>query len=89
MEKNICMSCGRKSKNRFEYRVLDKYDVYRDFCSIKCLFIYYMSEFTEKEQLIIIKILLREEVKLVEKHYPKYKKAIKKSVKKRKEQKKD
>jgi len=63
MEKNICMCCGRKSKNRFEHRVLKKNNVHRDFCSTKCLFIYYMSELTEKEQLSIAKILLKKEWK--------------------------
>jgi len=41
MEKNICMYCGRKSKNRFEYRVLDKKDIFRDFCCLECLMNYY------------------------------------------------
>ena len=41
MDKNICMCCGKKSKNRFEYRVINKDNEYRDFCSTKCLLKYY------------------------------------------------
>ncbi len=35
------MFCGRKSKNRFEHRVLKKNNIHRDFCSTKCLLEYY------------------------------------------------
>ncbi len=40
-EKNICMFCAKKSKNRMEHRVLKKKNEYRDFCSTKCLLKYY------------------------------------------------
>ena len=35
------MTCGKKSKNRFEYRVLDKDNTIRNFCSKICLSKYY------------------------------------------------
>ena len=40
-EKNICMFCGRQSKNRFTFRILNKQDDYRDFCSLQCVMNYY------------------------------------------------
>jgi len=40
-EKNICMYCGRKSKNKMMFRVWDKKEVYRDFDSVACLVEYY------------------------------------------------
>ena len=40
-EKNICMTCGRKSKNRFEYRVFGVKGDFRDFCKTSCLIEYY------------------------------------------------
>ena len=40
-EKNICMYCGKKSKNRMKFRVVDKKEVYRDFCCSICLVQYY------------------------------------------------
>jgi len=41
MEKNICMYCGKKSKNRFKYRIFDIKESYRDFCSNSCVVKYY------------------------------------------------
>ena len=41
MNKNICMCCGKKSKNKFKYSVCDRKEVIRDFCSTKCLLKYY------------------------------------------------
>lgn len=41
MTKNICMYCGKQSKNRFEHRVFEKDDGFRDFCSDNCLIKYY------------------------------------------------
>lgn len=38
---NICMYCGRESKERFEFRVLDEEDMHRDFCEVTCLVLYY------------------------------------------------
>ena len=40
-EMNICMYCGKKSKSKMKYSVLDINEVFRDFCSNKCLVGYY------------------------------------------------
>lgn len=40
-DKNICMYCGKKSKNKMKFRVIDKKDDYRDFCCELCLVQYY------------------------------------------------
>lgn len=50
--KNICMTCGKKSKNDLKYRVYKAqvkitFD-YRDFCSTKCLIKYY--KLVEKQE---------------------------------------
>jgi endogenous inhibitor of DNA gyrase (YacG/DUF329 family) len=42
----ICMTCGKKSKklftySNFQYRVVNRKEEYRDFCSTKCLLKYY------------------------------------------------
>jgi len=41
-DKNICMYCGKKSKNKMKFRVIDKKEIFRDFCSNECLVEYYM-----------------------------------------------
>lgn len=43
MEKNICMNCGKKSKNYLKLRVYKSIldNDYRDFCSTECLIAYY------------------------------------------------
>jgi endogenous inhibitor of DNA gyrase (YacG/DUF329 family) len=54
MEKNICMYCGKKSKNDMKYRVskattiLSKITDYRDFCSTRCLLDYYKIVFNRE-----------------------------------------
>ncbi len=40
-EKNLCMYCGKESKNRMKFRVVDKKDIFRDFCSTEHLAEYY------------------------------------------------
>lgn len=38
---NVCMNCGKESKRRFKFRVLNKNNIHRDFCSTKCIVKYY------------------------------------------------
>ena len=48
--KNICMTCGKKSINRFEYRVVEKDNGWRDFCSTECLLKYFKLYLKQKKK---------------------------------------